>query len=210
MNKMSKEIFDSIPELKSGLHKSGMPAISPIFIFLAATMIITAYLAYNNFAGAPFWIFLFVTSGWIVSLSLHEFGHAYTAYISGDKSVAEKGYLNLNPLKYTNVFMSIILPIVFLMMGGIGFPGGAVYINYNAIKSTAARSMVSAAGPMFTALFALVLLLPFFIGLDKTASIEQNAFWSGMALLTPLCYLIYCRFRGWMDLGLSNRFCLKI
>ena len=160
--------------------------ISPIFIIVIFIMMITGSLAYYNQPGVRFWIFLFVTSGWIVSLSLHEFGHAYTAFRGGDYSVAEKGYLNLNPVKYTNIFMSIILPIVFLMMGGIGFPGGAVYINMAAIKDKSHRSMVSAAGPLATAGFALILLIPFFLGLDKSASVEQSVFWSGLALLAFL------------------------
>ena len=122
--------------------------ISPIFIFIVSVMLITGFLTYNNLPGVRFWMFLFITSGWIVSLSLHEFGHAYTAFKSGDYSVAEKGYLNLNPLKYTNIFMSILLPIVFLMMGGIGFPGGAVYIDLASIKEKTHRSLVSAAGPI--------------------------------------------------------------
>lgn len=160
--------------------------ISPVFIILVFTMIIAGYLSYKNMPGIRFWIFLFVTSGWIVSLSLHEFGHAFTAYRSGDFSVAEKGYLNLNPIKYTNTFMSIVLPIVFLMMGGIGFPGGAVYINMNAIKEKTQRSLISASGPLATGAFAFLLLLPFFLGLDKSAALEQNAFWSGLTLLAFL------------------------
>ena len=160
--------------------------ISPIFLLIALIMIITGSLAYYNQPGARFWIFLFVTSGWIVSLSLHEFGHAITAFRGGDHSVAEKGYLSLNPLKYTNLFMSIVLPVVFLMMGGIGFPGGAVYINMAAIKEKSQRSLVSASGPIATAGFAFILLVPFFLGLDKSADIEQNVFWSGLALLAFL------------------------
>lgn len=160
--------------------------ISPIFILILCIMIVTGTLAYYNQPGARLWIFLFVTSGWIVSLSLHEFGHALTAFKAGDESVAEKGYLNLNPLKYTNLFMSIVLPVVFLMMGGIGFPGGAVYINLAAIKQKSQRSLISAAGPIATAGFAFILLVPFFLGMDKISAIEQNDFWSGLALLAFL------------------------
>ena len=160
--------------------------VSPVFLLILLTMIVTGLLAYSNQPGTRLWIFLFVISGWIVSLSLHEFGHAITAFRGGDKSVAEKGYLNLNPLKYTNLFMSIVLPIVFLMMGGIGFPGGAVYINMGAIKDKMQRSLVSAAGPIATAGFAFILLTPFFLGLDKSANVEQSVFWSGLALLAFL------------------------
>jgi Zn-dependent protease len=170
----------------NNLNKRPAIKISPIFLLIILIMIITGFLTYYNQPGARLWIFLFVTSGWIVSLSLHEFGHAITAFKGGDQSVAEKGYLNLNPLKYTNIFMSIVLPVVFLMMGGIGFPGGAVYINMGAIKDKAQRSLVSAAGPIATAGFALILLIPFFLGLDKSAEVEQNIFWSGLALLAFL------------------------
>jgi Zn-dependent protease len=182
MNSLIKNIsnISQSPEQDNGFH------VSPVFMFIALTMVIAGYLSYKNAAGARFWIFLFVTSGWVISLSLHEFGHALTAFHSGDRSVADKGYLNLNPLKYTNVFMSILLPVIFLMMGGIGFPGGAVYINTKAIKNKRRQSLVSAAGPLATAGFALVLLLPFFFGFDKAAGMDQNAFWSGWALLTFL------------------------
>ncbi len=70
--------------------------------------------------------FLIVLAGWIFSLSLHEFAHALVAYYGGDKTVKDKGYLTFNPLKYTHPMLSIVFPIIFLMMGGIGLPGGAV------------------------------------------------------------------------------------
>jgi Zn-dependent protease len=184
MNDFKKQT-NSITNLNNLDNKSTVQ-ISPIFLLITLIMVVTGSLAYYNQPGARFWIFLFVISGWIVSLSLHEFGHAITAYRGGDKSVAEKGYLNLNPLKYTNLFMSIVLPVVFLMMGGIGFPGGAVYINMAAIKDKSQRSLVSAAGPITTAGFAFILLIPFFLGLDKSADLEKNVFWSGLALLAFL------------------------
>lgn len=43
-----------------------------------------------------YWIFfqvvllLIVLSGWLVSLALHEFGHAIVAYYGGDSTVADK------------------------------------------------------------------------------------------------------------------------
>ncbi|WP_233220817.1 hypothetical protein [Chlorogloea sp. CCALA 695] len=46
---------------------------------------------------------IFVCVGWILSVCLHEFDHAIVAYWGGDTSVKDKGYLTLNPLKYTNI-----------------------------------------------------------------------------------------------------------
>src|SRR5207244_12367125 len=51
-----------------------------------------------------------------------------------------RSYLSLNPLKYTHPVLSIALPIVFLLIGGIGLPGGAVYLNERAIRTDWWRS----------------------------------------------------------------------
>ena len=67
--------------------------------------------------------------GWLVSLCLHEFGHAYTAWRFGDHDVAVRGYLTLNPLKYSSPLLSLGLPVLFIALGGIGLPGGAVYVR---------------------------------------------------------------------------------
>lgn len=93
-------------------------------------------------------VVLLVIGGWVASLSLHEFGHAMVAYRGGDYSVAHKGYLNLDVRKYTDPVFSIVLPLVFLLIGGIPLPGGAVYINDSALRSRSVSSWVSLAGPL--------------------------------------------------------------
>ena len=47
--------------------------------------------------------FLIVGVGWVFSVCVHEFAHAVVAYRGGDRTVADKGYLTMNPLKYTHV-----------------------------------------------------------------------------------------------------------
>lgn len=74
-------------------------------------------------------IFVLVLGGWTVSLCLHEFGHAVTAYRGGDTSVAAKGYLTLDVRRYTDPGMSLVLPLIILLIGGLPLPGGAVWIN---------------------------------------------------------------------------------
>lgn len=100
---------------------------------------------------------LIVITIWIFSTCLHEFGHAITAYIAGDKSVKEKGYLTLNPMVYFNSVTTLIIPLFVLLIGGIPLPGAAVYINHTKIKSRLWLSLVSFAGPLFTFLFLLLL-----------------------------------------------------
>jgi len=98
-----------------------------------------------------------VLFGWIFSLCLHEFSHALVAYYGGDYTVREKGYLTFNPLKYTHPLFSIILPLLFLVMGGIGLPGGAVYIERWRIRNRFLLSAVSLAGPLANLLVAILL-----------------------------------------------------
>jgi len=101
--------------------------------------------------------FAIVFFGWIFSLCLHEFSHALVAYLGGDTTVREKGYLTFNPLRYTDPIFSIALPMLFLVMGGIGLPGGAVYIERWRIRNRFMLSAMSLAGPMANLLVAVIL-----------------------------------------------------
>ncbi len=131
-----------------------------------------------------------ICSGWIFSLCLHEFSHALVANWGGDTSVRQKGYLTFNPLKYVDPGYSIALPMLFLLMGGIGLPGGAVYINQHKLRSRWWQTAVSAAGPTANIVMALVLtgLFRLFAGdtLQADRQISEDLF-----LLNAIAFLIY-------------------
>jgi len=103
--------------------------------------------------------FVIIFLGWIFSLCLHEFAHAYVAYRGGDYTVKEKGYLSFNPLRYMDPFTSIVLPLIFLFIGGIGLPGGAVYIETWRLRSRYWISAMALAGPAANAIFAIFLAI---------------------------------------------------
>ncbi|HAG82344.1 MAG TPA: hypothetical protein DCL61_14535 [Cyanobacteria bacterium UBA12227] len=124
---------------------------------------------------------LFVFLGWMLSLCLHEFGHAIVAYLGGDTSVKDKGYLTLNPLNYTDPGLSLMMPMIFLLMGGIALPGGAVYIDHSRLRNRWWDSAVSAAGPLANAMVTLVLAIPFWLGL--ATELSTHWFWSSLAFL---------------------------
>ena len=88
-----------------------------------------------------------IVIGWIMSVCVHEYSHALAAHLAGDRSVSQRGYLSMNPLLYIDPVMSIILPAVALLMGGIPLPGGAVLIDRLALRKRWYGSLVSAAGP---------------------------------------------------------------
>ncbi|WP_330457533.1 site-2 protease family protein [Streptomyces sp. NBC_00820] len=139
--------------------------ISPVFVGILAVTAVTGWATWTGFAAKPgLAVFLFVTSAWIVSLCLHEYAHARTALHSGDISVGSKGYLTLNPLKYTHALLSVVLPVLFVIMGGIGLPGGAVFIERGRVRGRWRHSLISAAGPLTNVLFAAVCTAPFWLG----------------------------------------------
>ena len=101
--------------------------------------------------------FAFVMLGWVLSVMAHEFSHAATAYLGGDYTVAEKGYLAFDPRRYGDLGTSLVLPVIFLALGGIGFPGGAVYLRNDLMRGPFWRAAAALAGPAAT--FGVLLLL---------------------------------------------------
>ena len=163
------KVFKETPVSQSNiLRKDGFlrrafrNGISPIFISLVLFTIAMAAFLWLGIGNNPrAFLIAFIIGGWIISVALHEFGHAITAFWGGDESVEDKGYLTLNPLKYSNPVLSVIIPVMMLLLGGIGFPGGAVYINIFALRKPKYRSLVSAAGPLANLLVAILLAIPF-------------------------------------------------
>ncbi|MFG2820375.1 site-2 protease family protein [Kitasatospora sp. NPDC048365] len=133
--------------------------VSPIFWVLLAVLATSAWGVASGFGNERFGVFLFVVAGWMVSLCLHEYAHARTALHGGDITVGAKGYLTLNPLKYGHVLLSFVLPVIFVMLGGIGLPGGAVFIDRHRIQGRWKHSLISAAGPLVNVAFAVVLMV---------------------------------------------------
>ena len=125
--------------------------------------------------------FLVVLIGWVFSLCLHEFSHAAVAYAGGDTTVREKGYLTFNPLKYTHPIYSIVVPLIFLALGGIGLPGGAVYIETWRLRSRGWKSAVSLAGPASNLLLAIVLGV-----IISAAPVSREGIWPGLCFLAFL------------------------
>ena len=96
---------------------------SPVFLAIVAITAaggVVAWQAADNIKPLAYvGVFTLVIAGWIVSLCLHEFAHAFTAWRFGDNGVAMRGYLTLNPFKYTHPMLSLVLPIVFIALGAL-------------------------------------------------------------------------------------------
>jgi Zn-dependent protease len=135
--------------------------ISSTFLALIAAFLLCAVWMLYRPDHARLLVFPFVFIGFVISLCLHEFGHAIVAYHCGDTTVRDKGYLTLDPLRYTDVQYSIIFPLIIMALGGIGLPGGAVYINTQYLRRRIYGALVSAGGPAGTAVVLAALMLLF-------------------------------------------------
>jgi Zn-dependent protease len=166
---------------------------SPIFLAVLAATAVGGYLAWQATEAtrtARLGVFLFIVAGWVVTVCVHEFTHAYLAWRFGDREVEARGYLSLNPLKYSHPVLSILLPVLFIAIGGIGLPGGAVYLHPHRFRTNAQRALVSLSGPAVNVAFAVVLLV---LVRRLGPSSEHRIFWyavAGLALLQVMASLL--------------------
>jgi Zn-dependent protease len=102
-------------------------------------------------------IFLYVVI--VFSAIIHEFCHAWSAYVQGDHTAKDAGRLTLNPIPHLDMLGTVIIPFVMLFFLG-GFIGWAkpVPINpYNFKNQKWGTAIVALAGPASNLFIALVL-----------------------------------------------------
>jgi Zn-dependent protease len=86
----------------------------------------------------------------LVSITLHEFGHAYTAYRLGDQTPKLDGRLSLNPVAHLDPIGTLMI-----LFGPIGW-AKPVRIDPSALKGRYAELMVSLAGPLANLILAVL------------------------------------------------------
>jgi Zn-dependent protease len=143
-----------------------------------------------------FLVFAFVMVGWILAVMAHEFSHAAVAWLGGDHTVKEKGYLSFDPRRYGDLGVSLVIPLAAVAIGGVGFPGGAVYLRNDLMRGRLWRSAASLAGPgaTFLVLLAITAGLRAWAGagvfepgaLSLYAALSMLAFLQAMALILNL------------------------
>ena len=94
----------------------------------------------------------------VFSMMLHELAHGGVAYLLGDTTAKEDGRLTLNPLKHLDPFMSVLLPLMTFLMGGVVFGGAKpVPVNTHRLKGGVwGMAAVAVAGPLTNFVLAFV------------------------------------------------------
>ncbi len=105
----------------------------------------------------------------IFALTLHEFGHAYVAYLCGDPTAKMLGRMNINPLAHLDIFGSLMLLFV-----GIGY-AKPVPVDPRNFRYRNSDLYVSAAGPAMNLLLAIAGGIIFNILSASGALNESNA-----------------------------------
>lgn len=163
--------------------------VSKIFLALLAMVLASGATLWAGIGPANVTVFVFVLSAWLVTLCLHEFSHALTAHRSGDDTVAAKGYLRLDPRTYGHPVLTVLIPLLVLIIGGIPLPGGAVMIETHRLRSRFRDALVSAAGPAINIVAAAILLaIVSTAGPDAIYDLSQPhaPFWAALAFLAYL------------------------
>lgn len=96
----------------------------------------------------------------LISLSFHEYGHAWSAKRLGDDTAEQLGRLSLNPIVHIDLVFTVIMPLMMLFGPLQGTPIGIcaakpVPVNpFNLRKPTRDMMLTSAAGPAMNVLLA--------------------------------------------------------
>ena len=113
----------------------------------------------------------------MISLSFHEFGHAFTALRFGDDTARRAGRLTVNPVAHID-------PLGLLMVVFVGFGyAKPVPTNPRLFKSRYAELWVAAAGPAMNLLLAVVSVNAYLLALKWG--------WISLSDIGPRLFFIY-------------------
>ena len=97
----------------------------------------------------------------VFSMMLHELAHGAVAFALGDTTAKDDGRLTLNPIKHLDPFMSVILPLISYIMGGVVFGGAKpVPVNTRRLRwGVWGMALVAIVGPLTNFILAFVSFL---------------------------------------------------
>jgi len=126
----------------------------------ATTPVLTLLSVFDDaeFVGNVIWYILLV-----LSLTFHEYGHAWSAKQLGDDTAERMGRLTLNPIVHLDPIFTVLMPLLFLFAPG-GAAASSIFIcaakpvpvnPFNLRRPTRDMMITSAAGPAMNIVLAL-------------------------------------------------------
>jgi Zn-dependent protease len=116
----------------------------------------------------------------ILSIAVHEFGHAFVADRLGDRLPRSQGRVTLNPIAHADPLGTLLLPTMFLALtGGYGFGWGKpVQVNPVAftrkLEMRTGHMLVALAGPMMNILLGTILAIVL-VALSASGTISDSS-----------------------------------
>ncbi len=109
-------------------------------------------------------LFIIAAAGLLVSITIHEFAHAWVADKLGDPTPRYQGRVTLNPLAHLDPIGTIALLVV-----GFGWGKPVEFDPYNLKNPMQDAAKIALAGPLSNLILAV--LLSFIISLDQTGNV---------------------------------------
>jgi Zn-dependent protease len=135
----------------------------------------------------------------LFSIVAHEYAHGEAAYRQGDTTAYMLGRLTLNPLKHIDPFLTIVLPVLLIYMGGPPFGGAKpVPVNPRNYRNYRTGDLIVSLAGIFTNLVLFVLCAIGFVAvgllgkavgeLAGTVPLLQRMMYIGMWVNTGLAF----------------------
>lgn len=129
----------------------------------------------------------------LLSVSLHESAHAFTADALGDDTARRQGRVTLNPAAHLHPVMSVLLPALLIFgnypfVFGAGRPVPVVASNFR--RPTLGFALVAVAGPLTNVLLAVVSTVALVAFFEAGAS-DLAAQWLRFAILLNLLLAVF-------------------
>jgi len=127
----------------------------------------------------------------LLSISIHESAHAWSADRLGDPTARLQGRVTLNPIKHLDPVGSLLFPLLGILLGGIvfGWAKPVPVYTHNLKHPRRDHALVAAAGPASNLLLAFGFLVAY-----KTLALFVNPV--GLGTDNPLGWLVNFLFFG--------------